>query len=42
MWWARTAWHFEDADPHWRSLHNIAGGQFYAIGESWNVANPEA
>jgi flavin reductase (DIM6/NTAB) family NADH-FMN oxidoreductase RutF len=27
-------WHFEDAAPRWRSLHYIAGGQFYAIGES--------
>lgn len=27
-------WHFEDADPAWRSLHHVAGGQFYAIGES--------
>ena len=27
-------WHFEDAEPRWRSLHYIAGGQFYAIGES--------
>lgn len=27
-------WHFETADPALRSLHYIAGGQFYAIGES--------
>ncbi len=27
-------WHFEDADPAWRSLHHVAGGQFYAIGEA--------
>ncbi|CAM3922794.1 NAD(P)H-flavin oxidoreductase [Bordetella tumbae] len=27
-------WHFESADPAWRSLHYIAGGQFYATGES--------
>lgn len=26
-------WHFEDADPSWRSLHHVAGGNFYAIGE---------
>ena len=26
-------WHFEDADPAWRSIHHIAGGHFYAIGE---------
>lgn len=31
-------WHFETADPQWRSLHYIAGGQFYAIGESMTVA----
>lgn len=27
-------WHFESAPPALRSLHYIAGGQFYAIGES--------
>lgn len=26
-------WHFEDADPALRSLHHVAGGHFYAIGE---------
>jgi flavin reductase (DIM6/NTAB) family NADH-FMN oxidoreductase RutF len=26
-------WHFEDADPSLRSLHYVAGGHFYAIGE---------
>ena len=26
-------WHFETADPRWRSLHHVAGGQFYTIGE---------
>jgi flavin reductase (DIM6/NTAB) family NADH-FMN oxidoreductase RutF len=26
-------WHFETADPSLRSLHYIAGGRFYAIGE---------
>lgn len=27
-------WHFEDADPEWRTLHHVAGGHFYAIGEA--------
>ncbi|TQI80522.1 flavin reductase (DIM6/NTAB) family NADH-FMN oxidoreductase RutF [Serratia fonticola] len=27
-------WHFDSAEPSLRSLHYIAGGQFYAIGES--------
>ncbi|WP_145648685.1 flavin reductase family protein [Pseudoduganella lurida] len=27
-------WYFDAAGPGWRSLHYIAGGQFYAIGES--------
>ena len=27
-------WHFERADPAWRSLHHVAGGHFYAIGEA--------
>jgi len=35
-------WHFEDADPAWRSLHYIAGGQFYAIGESLRAADEGA
>ncbi|TFW21935.1 flavin reductase family protein [Duganella callida] len=26
-------WQFEHADPRWRSLHYVAGGHFYAIGE---------
>lgn len=26
-------WNFENADPQWRSLHYIAGGHYYAIGE---------
>ncbi|MGM3192755.1 flavin reductase family protein [Dickeya dadantii subsp. dieffenbachiae] len=26
-------WHFEDADPQWRSLHHVAGGHYYAIGD---------
>jgi len=27
-------WQFEAAGPEWRSLHHIAGGHFYAIGEA--------
>ena len=30
-------WHFENADPAWRSLHYIAGGHFYATGEALPV-----
>lgn len=30
-------WHFEDADPSWRSLHHVAGGNFYAIGEPLTI-----
>jgi flavin reductase (DIM6/NTAB) family NADH-FMN oxidoreductase RutF len=26
-------WQYEHADPAWRSVHHIAGGHFYAIGE---------
>lgn len=26
-------WNFENAGPEWRSLHHIAGGHFYAIGD---------
>lgn len=35
-------WQFEQADPSWRSLHYIAGGHFYAIGEALTVAEGEA
>ncbi|TIX90926.1 flavin reductase family protein [Rhizobium sp. P44RR-XXIV] len=31
-------WHFETADPRWRSLHHVAGGHFYAIGEPLTIA----
>lgn len=31
-------WHFEQADPSLRSLHYVAGGHFYAIGEPLTVA----
>ncbi len=27
-------WMFETAGPEWRSLHHVAGGHFYAIGEA--------
>lgn len=33
-------WNFETADPRWRSLHYIAGGHFYAIGEALDVREP--
>lgn len=31
-------WEFETSDPAWRSLHYVAGGHFYAIGEVKDVA----
>lgn len=31
-------WQFETADPALRSLHHVAGGHFYAIGESLGTA----
>ncbi len=34
-------WKFEDADPALRSLHYIAGGRFYAIGEALTVPDTE-
>ncbi len=27
-------WHFEDAGPERRSIHHVAGGRYYAIGEA--------
>ena len=35
-------WHFETADPSLRSLHYVAGGHFYAIGEALDVAEGKA
>lgn len=35
-------WHFESAPPALRTLHYIAGGQFYAIGESIVVPDTPA
>lgn len=34
-------WQFETADAGWRSLHYIAGGHFYAIGNVVDVPGPE-
>ena len=34
-------WKVDSADPAWRSLHYIAGGQFYATGESMTIGGPE-
>ena len=31
---ANGHWRFETADASWRSLHYVAGGRFYAIGEA--------
>nr|WP_297532656.1 flavin reductase family protein [uncultured Roseateles sp.] len=35
-------WHFESAPPALRTLHYVAGGQFYAIGESIVVPDTPA
>ena len=32
-------WQFENADPQWRSIHHVAGGQYYAIGEALRAAD---
>jgi flavin reductase (DIM6/NTAB) family NADH-FMN oxidoreductase RutF len=32
-------WHFETADPSMRSIHHIAGGNFYAIGEAMQAGD---
>ncbi|EJT04260.1 flavin reductase family protein [Rhizobium sp. CCGE 510] len=34
-------WNFEQADPQWRSLHHVAGGHFYIIGDAVDVARDE-
>ena len=30
-------WYYQDADPQWRSLHHVAGGHFYTIGDAVSV-----
>jgi flavin reductase (DIM6/NTAB) family NADH-FMN oxidoreductase RutF len=30
-------WHFETADPKWRTIHHVAGGHYYAIGEAMSA-----
>ncbi|GLK88048.1 flavin reductase family protein [Pseudomonas turukhanskensis] len=35
-------WQFENTDPSWRSLHYVAGGQFYLTGDSLTVKVDEA
>jgi flavin reductase (DIM6/NTAB) family NADH-FMN oxidoreductase RutF len=32
-------WHFERAPDELRTIHHVAGGHFYAIGETVNVGN---
>jgi flavin reductase (DIM6/NTAB) family NADH-FMN oxidoreductase RutF len=32
-------WHFETADPSMRSIHHLAGGNFYAIGEAMQAGD---
>lgn len=34
-------WKFDSADPAWRSLHYIAGGQFYVTGEGMTMGGQE-
>jgi flavin reductase (DIM6/NTAB) family NADH-FMN oxidoreductase RutF len=34
-------WHFESADPSWRSIHHVAGGHFYAIGEPMSARSTQ-
>lgn len=30
-------WHYQDADPSFKSLHHVAGGHFYTIGDAVSV-----
>lgn len=34
-------WHFETAGPGWRSLHHVAGGHFYAVGEALSLKDDD-
>lgn len=35
-------WHYESADLSWRSLHHVAGGHFYAVGEALDLISDES
>ncbi len=39
---ANGRWHFERADPAWRSLHHVAGGHYYATGEALQASDTGA
>ncbi len=34
-------WHYHEVEPEWRSIHHIAGGHFYTIGDPVAVAKPD-
>lgn len=35
-------WHYQDAGDEWKSLHHVAGGQFYTIGEAVSAVDADA
>jgi len=34
-------WHYHKVGPEWRSIHHIAGGHFYTIGDHVAVVKPD-
>lgn len=34
-------WHYQDAPAEWKSLHHVAGGHYYTIGDAVDANQPE-
>ncbi|WP_216936782.1 MULTISPECIES: flavin reductase family protein [unclassified Acinetobacter] len=34
-------WHYHEVDEEWKSIHHVAGGHFYTIGNAVSVDDPE-
>ncbi|QXX87400.1 flavin reductase family protein [Acinetobacter lwoffii] len=34
-------WHYHEVDEEWKSIHHVAGGHFYTIGNAVSIDDPE-
>ena len=35
-------WHYHEVDEEWKSIHHVAGGHFYTIGNAVSIDAPES
>jgi flavin reductase (DIM6/NTAB) family NADH-FMN oxidoreductase RutF len=35
-------WHYHEVEEEWKSIHHVAGGHFYTIGNAVSIDDPEA